>query len=371
MRGKRITNNTLLSNIVQSQREVGKFKGWIEIISKEKPDISKGNITEFKGKNQEKPEENQSLKKPSNFNLDREFIEKTHCFVRIYVISAISLSQLDSNSLSDPYIRIILDSNSSQDNSSEFQTDKTNCDFFKCFEFKSIFPGTSLLNVQIWDKDPFNTDELIGETVIDLENRFFSKKWRKLKQNIPIETRELFHPLSKINRGKIRLFIEILPVKEVILREIWDISPIPLKSFQIRVIIWGVEEVPNGDLEGVSDLYIVGNISGIARKTDVHFRAQCGKAAFNWRMIWDLKLPRENEENEIRFQVWDKDYVSSDDFAGEARWEFGEIVKEVVESENQGGFKEKKIIQFKVKMLIFHFSMNFSSIFNEFPLIFL
>jgi hypothetical protein len=52
----------------------------------------------------------------------------------------------------------------------------------------------------LWDKDNFVKDDLIGETIIDLENRFFSKKWRNLPY-APIETREIFSPFSSLTRG--------------------------------------------------------------------------------------------------------------------------------------------------------------------------
>ncbi|GBO05295.1 Otoferlin [Araneus ventricosus] len=45
----------------------------------------------------------------------------------------------------------------------------------QCFEFEATFPQDSLLNVQIYDWDLLGSDDLIGETKIDLENRFYSR----------------------------------------------------------------------------------------------------------------------------------------------------------------------------------------------------
>lgn len=83
------------------------------------------------------------------------------------------------------------------------------------------------MEIKVWDYDFLVKDDLIGQTTIDLENRFFSKKWRKLDY-IPIETRELFNPLSSINRGRLRLWVEMIPVHEVaLLKQIWNIKPKP------------------------------------------------------------------------------------------------------------------------------------------------
>ena len=46
---------------------------------------------------------------------------------------------------------------------------------FRCFEFEATFPQDSVLNVQVYDWDLLGSDDLIGETRIDLENRFYSR----------------------------------------------------------------------------------------------------------------------------------------------------------------------------------------------------
>ncbi len=47
--------------------------------------------------------------------------------------------------------------------------------FGKCFEFEATFPQDSILTVSVFDWDLLGSDDLIGETKIDLENRFYSR----------------------------------------------------------------------------------------------------------------------------------------------------------------------------------------------------
>ena len=48
-------------------------------------------------------------------------------------------------------------------------------DRFRAFEIEAKFPLESVLTLQIFDWDLLSGDDLIGETKIDLENRFYSK----------------------------------------------------------------------------------------------------------------------------------------------------------------------------------------------------
>jgi hypothetical protein len=67
--------------------------------------------------------------------------------------------------------------------------DKTlNPEFFTKYEFETKLPGPSLLKVQIYDSNNFRFDEVMGETVIDLEDRFYHPRWAALDIK-PVEVR--------------------------------------------------------------------------------------------------------------------------------------------------------------------------------------
>lgn len=47
--------------------------------------------------------------------------------------------------------------------------------FFRFFEIEAVFPRDCTMIVQVWDYDATTADDLIGETKIDIESRFYSK----------------------------------------------------------------------------------------------------------------------------------------------------------------------------------------------------
>ena len=47
--------------------------------------------------------------------------------------------------------------------------------FYRMFEFEAELPFDNLLTIQVKDWDLMTLDDFIGETKIDIENRFYSK----------------------------------------------------------------------------------------------------------------------------------------------------------------------------------------------------
>lgn len=77
-------------------------------------------------------------------------------------------------------------------------------------------PGASQLQINVKDHDDIGTDDLIGRTVVDLEDRWFDARWQRLgRENRvselnrfrwdtkPLERRALYVPTS--NNPQVKL----------------------------------------------------------------------------------------------------------------------------------------------------------------------
>ncbi|XP_043264956.1 otoferlin-like [Colletes gigas] len=100
--------------------------------------------------------------------------ESVRLFVRLYVVKGINLQPNDPLSgKSDPYLYVRLGKTYINDRKN-FIPNQLNPTFGRLFEIEATFPKDHTMIVQVWDYDAATSDDLIGETKIDLENRFYS-----------------------------------------------------------------------------------------------------------------------------------------------------------------------------------------------------
>lgn len=196
------------------------------------------------------------------------------------------------------------------------------------FEITSRFPGCGHLKIQLWDRDTMFGDDFIGETVVDLEDRFFSPEWQSIK-NKPVEHRQLYHKSTKVSQGVVKCWIEILPSESMAKDDKpWNIKPRPVSEFEVRVVIWNTKDVKIKDWEGTSDIYVRAFFDSKNKnnRTDTHYRSMDGSGSFNYRLLFPIKNPGDSQV--LNIQVWDADLFSGNDFIGDAALNLALLVQD-------------------------------------------
>ncbi|XP_034389646.1 fer-1-like protein 4 [Cyclopterus lumpus] len=94
--------------------------------------------------------------------------------VRVYIVKATTLAPTDPNGKSDPYL-VVRAGHQSLDTVDRYIPKQLNPTFGEVFEFTVSFPLETQLVVMVMDHDIIGADDLIGETHVDLENRFYSR----------------------------------------------------------------------------------------------------------------------------------------------------------------------------------------------------
>ncbi|XP_063311821.1 fer-1-like protein 4 [Pelobates fuscus] len=93
--------------------------------------------------------------------------------VRVYIVKATNLSPADPNGKADPYV-IVKVGEQVKDSKDRYIPKQLNPVFGEVFELTISFPLESELSISVFDHDLVGSDDLIGETKLDLENRFYS-----------------------------------------------------------------------------------------------------------------------------------------------------------------------------------------------------
>ncbi|KUF94553.1 Dysferlin protein [Phytophthora nicotianae] len=299
---------------VKVQLRAGVFKGRITVI-------------ERRAKNESRSQEEERAKQ-EHLELRRLQDGPQRVVVRVYMLRGQSLQAKNANGYSDPYLRLKLGSNRISDRPNAC-TNTLKPEFFRMFELETTLPGASQLDINVWDRG-LVTDQLIGSTTIDLEERWFHREWQEIGEGKlkPIEYRHLYVPHNRTtSQGVLQLWVDILTTQEAVRIEPVDISLPAPKTFEVRVVVWRAENVQDQSQSEINDYFVKAWMEGAgdsgsnrAESTDTHWRCSNGKPCWNWRLVMKTEFPpRSPELARLHIQLWDKDVLKWNDVLGEAQ----------------------------------------------------
>jgi hypothetical protein len=110
------------------------------------------------------------------------------------------------------------------------------------------------------------------------------------------------------------MWLEIIPTsnREKIKEKI-GIEPEPKIPFEIRLVIWEVQDIPPSDIKKGESVFVGVSIDGFgSQHTDIHYNIQNGYASYNWRMVFKCDLPQESFK--LKFKIFNKDMMSENEF---------------------------------------------------------
>lgn len=153
-------------------------------------------------------------------------------------------------------------------------------------------------------------DELIGKTVVDLDDRYFNPEWKAIEYK-PIEYREIYHPSTALAQGTVLCWVDVFKQDEEHLEcnRKFDVTPEPVEEYELRLSIYNTKEIP-GDM---NDIFIKAWMNEKDKKeTDTHWRCSTGEGSFNYRLLYNIKAPQDAPEAyNMTFQVYDRELIGA------------------------------------------------------------
>jgi hypothetical protein len=104
-----------------------------------------------------------------------EIMKPKDYICRVYVTRGIGVG--GSDQAPTTYLRLSLAGVVKSLKSTTLRKDTCNPEYYVCQDLVCKIPGTAMLHVDVMSDETFGDDEIIGTTKIDMEDRFFSKKW--------------------------------------------------------------------------------------------------------------------------------------------------------------------------------------------------
>ncbi|OEH76777.1 c2 domain-containing protein [Cyclospora cayetanensis] len=222
--------------------------------------------------------------------------------IRVYVIRAINVHLLKGMTVANPYL-VFSVGKTKMPFRAENKPTSLNPDFFTMWERDISFPEESRLEISVWsahEKLMQQVDDVfLGSTVIDLEERWFSKEWQGFmhKNEVPMEYRPLRRRPNGGITGSLEMWVEMMDSQKAGKVPRFNLQKPSATDIEIRVVLWGCrglhfkhlgssKESVDAILRCTLDCTRYHGPQQLQQSTDVHYYSKTGAAVFNWRVVY-------------------------------------------------------------------------------------
>lgn len=202
-------------------------------------------------------------------------------------------------------------------------------EFFKMYLLDAIIPNRSFLRIKVLDDE--QKGDMIGETCIDLSQRWFNQKWQhKLGIfQIPSEYRTLYDQSAfNMPQGKLEIKLEMYKKADAEKYKYMQIGMFKPMEWELRLVIWHCKNTTLVQDNSRPDLMITAEYqyassnkaepifpTAMNQASDVFKGAKGGMARFDWRYVFRVKIP--SRLPRLKIQLWSKKLLKND-YVGEA-----------------------------------------------------
>ncbi|OEH79689.1 c2 domain-containing protein [Cyclospora cayetanensis] len=197
-------------------------------------------------------------------------------------------------------------------------------EFNRCYSLACSLPEHAVVQVAIMNQGRV-LDECVGRTFIDMEDRFFNSKVAAMVEQevTPIELRTLKNEGSTVSHGTLRGFFEIMTEDYAQEHPPFTLASAEADDFQLRLVIWRVKAVPMDDNSSISmfvrSIFTLEENNEVVHDTDTHYNSKDGSGIFNWRCVFDVKIPAPVPV--LKVQIWNYAVLSSGEPIGECNFD--------------------------------------------------
>ncbi|CDJ42504.1 C2 domain-containing protein, putative [Eimeria tenella] len=267
--------------------------------------------------------------------------------IRVYVIRAINVHLVKGMTVANPYL-VFSVGKTKMPFRAENKPGTLNPDFFTMWERDVAFPDESRLEISVWsahEKLLQQVDDIfLGSTVIDLEQRWFSKEWQTFmkKNEVPMEYRPLTRRPHGNVTGSLEMWVEMMDSQKAARVPRFNLQKPSSTDIEIRVVLWGCrglhfkhlgskKETVDAVLRCTMDCTKYQGPQPLLQSTDVHYYSKTGTAIFNWRVVYSRVAAPVNSCI-LQISAYDFRNIGESPFIGEVNLEVRKYLERVAQT---------------------------------------